>query len=351
MPIQFMGKEYASIDEMPPQVRQRYERMRDEVAKRYPDANADEALMELLMDEQATTSEGAGERDSKKRAWGGQQSKGSAPVPAAFVSTTDMGAATATYQVKRNSLQGPLIMLAISAAILIAASVFGANSLRALDFKDLASASDNAIVPGIFSVVLFGVGGLMFLLSVRSVWLLWFGIQSVVVYRNGFTYRSIGRRRTYRWTEIAAVVSDEKVQVGERTTWTGRAYTIQKKGGEKVTLDNIQIEDVVALVKSIKRNAYALLLPSLTEQYNSNQPVTFGSVTIHRVNGIRIGGKQLAWDNILDVKVKQGSLLVTMKDSSLFGGYHKARASTIPNIEILCEIIGVDTASIELAYG
>lgn len=351
MPIQFMGKEYASVDEMPPQVRQRYEQMRDEVAKRYPDANADEALMELLMDEQATTSEGAGERDSKKRAWGGQQSKGSAPVPVAFESTTDMGAATAVYQVKRNSLQGPLIMLVTSAAILVAASVYGANSIRTLDLKDLASASDSAIFNGVSSVILFGVGGLLFLISVRSVGSLWFGIQSVIVYRDGFAYRSGGRMRTYRWTEIAAVVSNETVQVGERTVWTNRFYTVQKNNGEKVTLDNLQIGDVVALVKSIKQNAYSLLLPSLTEQYNSNQPVTFGPVTIHHVNGIRMGGKQLAWDSILDVKVKQGSLLVTMKDSSLFGSYHKTRASTIPNIEMLCEIIGVDTASIELAYG
>jgi|GEM_PF-2325483 len=116
---------------MPPQVRQRYERMRNEVAKKYPDANADETLMELLADEQATDARG-----SKKRAWGGQRSKGSAPVPAAFESTSDMGAATTVYQVRRNSLQGPLILLAMSMAILVGALVFGATSIRTIPFDD-----------------------------------------------------------------------------------------------------------------------------------------------------------------------------------------------------------------------
>lgn len=341
MSIRFMGKEYGSVDEMPPQARQRYERMRDEVAKRYPDANADEALMELLMDEES-------DRGSKQRAWGGRQQKGSAPVPAPFESTIDLGAAQKAYQVKRSSLTGPSVILVISVVMILVALIISANSLPSINFNDLASTKDSAIIGGIFSLIFFGVGGFLLLLSLGNIGALWSGVQSVVAYRDGFAYRSRGRMRAYRWTEIASIVSDEKVHVSRYGTFTTRAYTIQKKSGEKITFDSTQIEDVVSLAKSIKEKTYPLLQATLTQQYNANEAVAFGPVIIHRQNGIRVGGKQLAWGDIMDVKVKQGSLVVTMKDSSLFGGYHTARASTIPNIEVLCELIGVDPTSIEL---
>ena len=234
-----------------------------------------------------------------------------------------------------------VIVLVIGLMFMVVGLVVG---FFAFNPKDLAA----AIIP---ALTFGGIGGLLFLIAVWTLWSLALGIQALVLYRDGFAYSYLGRGvQTWRWREITTIFSNETFQTGKRSSWTNRTYTIQKESGEQITLTNYQLEKVTEVIAAIKQNTYALLLPPLAGQYNSGQPVTFGPVTVHRDNGIQANGKHYTWDKILDVKVKQGSLLITMKDSSLFGGYHKVRASTIPNIEMLCHLIGVNPVSIDLAY-
>jgi hypothetical protein len=199
--------------------------------------------------------------------------------------------------------------------------------------------------------LLFCIGGLLSLLALRSLWSLWSGIQTVVLHQHGCAWRIGGKVKSCRWADIARVFSRVTFEAGTHGAgWTDYAYTIETHGREKLVLTGFQVDNLSRLIDAIKKSAYAVLSPPLVEQYGSGQSVTFGPVTVHRDAGITAGGKLYAWETILDVKVKQGSLLITMKDSSLLGGHHKVRASTIPNIEVLCQIIGVEPGSIELAY-
>ena len=59
-----------------------------------------------------------------------------------------------------------------------------------------------------------------------------------------------------------------------------------------------------------------------------------------------LGGTPYAWDAIQDVKVENGRFKITLRT----GQKHEARVNAIPNIELLCQLIGVKLLSPELAY-
>jgi hypothetical protein len=54
-----------------------------------------------------------------------------------------------------------------------------------------------------------------------------------------------------------------------------------------------------------------------------------------------MGGKTYAWADIIEVKVDNGRLTVRMHDDHK----HEMRTSEIPNVELLCRLIGVDLDS------
>jgi hypothetical protein len=89
---------------------------------------------------------------------------------------------------------------------------------------------------------------------------------------------------------------------------------------------------------------YALLYPMLAQRYNAGQPVTFGPVTVHHTNGLTMGGKTYAWADIADVKVELGRFKVTMRDDRK----HEVGTESIPNVELLCRLIGVKNYQFEL---
>ncbi len=135
-----------------------------------------------------------------------------------------------------------------------------------------------------------------------------------------------------------------------RGYWTERVYTLVKQDGEKVVLSSYQLEDVTKLIDVLKRRVYALLLPLLQQAYAASQNVTFSPVTVNKQDGLQDGGKRFAWADVLKVEVKNGSLLVTMKQSGVLGGHHSVRASKIPNVEMLCQLIRLDPWTIDPAH-
>ncbi len=72
-------------------------------------------------------------------------------------------------------------------------------------------------------------------------------------------------------------------------------------------------------------------------------------MTIQRQSGLQLEGMAsatYAWDAIQDIRVERGRFKVTLRD----GKQHEAHASAIPNIELLCRLIGLEFLSPELAY-
>jgi len=91
---------------------------------------------------------------------------------------------------------------------------------------------------------------------------------------------------------------------------------------------------------------FALLEPPPAQHYRAGEALTFGPVTIHHQNGLQTDGKPDAWNAIKNIEVERGRFKITQKD----GKHHEVRVSAIPNIELLCRLIGLNLYSVELAY-
>jgi ribosomal protein S27E len=218
-------------------------------------------------------------------AWGVPRAAGTVPVPAQFDPVTNLGAATAVYRNK------------------------GLMPLAALSGKKP---------------------------------------KDLVLYQDGLAFHKGGKEiYTWRWPEVAAILTNMKFVPSEDSGsgYTTNEYILMKGSGEKLVLDNdLGFIEIEKLIQSIKDAVYALLYPPLAEQYSAGQAVTFGSLTVHRMNGLEMGGKTYAWANIVEVKVDNGRLTVTMRDDHK----HEVQTSEIPNVELLCRLIGVELQPTQL---
>jgi len=162
--------------------------------------------------------------------------------------------------------------------------------------------------------------------------------KELVLYHDGLAYHTGGREiYTWRWSDVAAILSKVHRYSNE--------YTLIKSNGEKLILDDaLGFKDFNEKIKPIKHAVYTLLYPPLEQHYNAEQVVTFGPVTVHRTKGLQMGDKSYAWADIIDVKVEYGRLKVTTSDDHK----HETRTSEIPNVELLCRLIGVKPDSIDL---
>jgi ribosomal protein S27E len=170
----------------------------------------------------------------------------------------------------------------------------------------------------------------------------------LVRYRDGLAYRTHGSDvTTWRWDEAAVIqsnVSDHLSPHSASVAWTEHEYTLARQGGEKLILDD-GLKDIEPLIAAVKAAVFALIAPPLAQRYQAGEALTFGPVTIQHQNGLQLDGKPYAWDAIQDVKVDDGLLKVTLRVGQKGQPGGQARVSSIPNIEVLCQLIGVGLLS------
>ena len=162
--------------------------------------------------------------------------------------------------------------------------------------------------------------------------------HELVRYRDGFAYRAGGKDlHTWRWDEVAVIqshLSRSAVDANGLVSMT-RQFTLTHTHGDQVILDD-GLSNVSAEAAAIKQEVFARLGPAFAQRYQADEALTFGVVTVQRQNGLQLDGKRFAWNGIADVQVKAGHFQVTQSD----GKTHAARVSAIPNIEVLCQVIG-----------
>ena len=169
-----------------------------------------------------------------------------------------------------------------------------------------------------------------------------------VHYRDGCAYRASGKDiHTWRWDEVAAILSNLSRSAADAMGLysTAHEYTLTKHNGDKVILDD-GLTNVGAAASAIKQAVFALMGPALMKHYQAGEALTFGPVTVQRQNGLQLEGQLFAWNAIGDIQVKAGRFQVTLSD----GKTHKAPVSAIPNIEMLCQVIGAKLDPRELAH-
>jgi hypothetical protein len=279
--INFMGQVYAGVEDMPPEIREAYDRMRAAIARKYPDRDVDEVLAGAAGFDHALM--GQAGTSTLPPAWGGKVAEAGIPVPVTFDVVSGLGPATA---------------------------VFGRDSAR--------------LFPG------FGAP------------------NALVLYRYGFAWQTGSKNiHAWRWEDVTAIVSNVSTESGGHSLpHANHEYTLLKKSGEKFVLFDA-LKDTQMISDVIKRNVFALLLPPLIGQYEAGQPLVFGpQITIHSQAGLRTGGRLYAWSEIIDIKVEQGRFKITLRDAK----QREIRVAAIPNIEMLCQLIGLKLLPDQLTY-
>jgi ribosomal protein S27E len=166
-------------------------------------------------------------------------------------------------------------------------------------------------------------------------------IKELVRYQDGIAYITRGKEvHTLRWTEVATIMTQISVHY---PYYLSQRYTLVRSNGEKLIMDEF-LEHMENLIELIKNKVYDRLYPPLEKQYDAGQAVTFGPVTIHRDHGLEMGGKTYPWDKKTEVKVDSGKLTVRTRDDKK----HEVHTRDIPNVEMLCKLIGVKMDSYNL---
>jgi hypothetical protein len=167
----------------------------------------------------------------------------------------------------------------------------------------------------------------------------------LVRYRDGLAYRAGDAFvHAWHWSEVAVIQTSMARHPVKDNAWTSHEYTLIRQDGEKLILDD-EIKGVWDAAEYIKTAVFALLRPPLKQRYQAGEALAFGPVTVHQQAGLQLDGQTYAWDTIADVKLEHGQLKVTLRNRQK----HAAHTSAIPNIEVLCQLIGVPLDADQLA--
>jgi hypothetical protein len=122
-------------------------------------------------------------------------------------------------------------------------------------------------------------------------------------------------------------------------------YTLTRTSGEALILDD-GVKSITAAADQIKAAVFARLAPTLIQRYQAGEALTFGPVTVQQQTGLRRGNQHHAWQDIQNIQVQNGRFQLSLRN----GQHAESRASTIPNIELLGQLIGVNPIQMQLVY-
>ena len=359
--IKFNGKVYKSVDEMPPEERALYEMARAKLAQQNSGEDLSQKVADALKQaealsggqdynqliagalKQAEALAGGQERPATlPKAW--ESSAGTPTVPQGFETVTNLGEAVNSYLARKYSNTANLVIGGVLFALGAVFDLFGLAKFLSAGRSSAAGDIVGLAIPG---TILLLLG--LFLLSdpIRMLLNLQEVFKALVIYRDGFAYRTSNQIHVFPWRSIASIFSDETFH----STRSGLGYTDEHfllvlKNGEKVSLTDSQFLEIGLIIRQIKQAVYAELRPTLQSAYENGSSLAFGPVKVSQNAGIEADGRQFAWNTVYNVSVKQGRLKIVTKDEKTFN----VRAKLIPNIEMLCQLIGVEPYEIDLSY-
>ncbi|MEO7110889.1 MAG: DUF6585 family protein [Polyangiaceae bacterium] len=264
---------------------------------------------------------------AKKPAWGEEKNEG----PKEFSRVTSLGAFEKAWLGRERFPKGYMFM--IVGAIL--GTIGGVMAFVAQSMF--------AFIPfGSFFVIFFPIG-VFFTLQSSG------GASMVATYDEGFAALVKSKVSLWAWDDIQTVVTKTDYRGGTTggagVNLENHKVSIVKENGETVLLFDTELKDVVKLITIIKDHLSAKLLPSFQKSYDAGQTLTFGPVHVSN-KLLEADKRRLEWDAIRNVVVTDGSLVVNPKE----GEPVKIRVSLIPNVDLLCALIGVKYTRSDLAY-
>ena len=159
--------------------------------------------------------------------------------------------------------------------------------------------------------------------------------REVVLYERGFTYHEGSRTGQFYYKDITTVRQNiEDLSIGRLRLRTIYTYQMISRFDEQLTINNIYSE-TRNLINRLDSFIARERLPELREDLAQGKPIQFGDAFQLTQEGIRYDGKTLVWDDVVNVRVRGGSLIIDSGDSEAWA------IESVPAIDNVVIIIGM----------
>lgn len=176
--------------------------------------------------------------------------------------------------------------------------------------------------------LLFALFGFCFPLFYRS----W----RVYLYSEGFAFVRGKKLDVFRWDQIESLLqSVAKQYVNGIYMGTNHRYTIRGLDGRQVVLTD-RITHVESLGNVISDMVTRVKLPVVIAGFKAGGIVTFGPLSVS-LQGVSNGKETISWDQVTDVKVNRG--IVIVKKEGKWLSWSSVRVANIPNFFVFLALV------------
>jgi hypothetical protein len=176
--------------------------------------------------------------------------------------------------------------------------------------------------------LLFALFGFCFPLFYRS----W----RVYLYSEGFAFVRGKKLDVFRWDQIESLLqSVTKQYVNGIYMGTNHRYTIRGLDGRQVVLTD-RITHVESLGNVISDMVTRVKLPVVIAGFKAGGIVTFGPLSVS-LQGVSNGKETISWDQVTDVKVNRG--IVIVKKEGKWLSWSSVRVANIPNFFVFLALV------------
>jgi hypothetical protein len=254
-------------------------------------------------------------------------------IPKQFTNLTGMGKLIEVFKPKAS--KGFLTIIAV-VLFLTFGGFFASAIYQAFDML-----SRNYYGPIILKTIspMLTAAVIAFLLTLLVIWQLYANSKkALAVYENGFAHSDRKGVKTWKWEQIDSVTANiVRHYTNGIYTGTTHTYTLINSAGEKLVI-NDAFKNAENFYTHLQNYSLQLRYQRLADLYNQGRQLTFGPVLIGKQNGLQIGKKSFAWDQVDQVSIDKGVLSVKKKDGGWFSGA-TATSGSIPNLHVLLSII------------
>jgi hypothetical protein len=158
----------------------------------------------------------------------------------------------------------------------------------------------------------------------------------VYLYSEGFAYARRRKLDAFRWDQIESLLQSVTRQyVNGIYMGTNHRYTIRGLDGRQVVLTD-RIAHVESLGNVISDMVTRVKLPVVIAGFKAGGIVTFGPLSVS-LQGVSNGKETISWDQVTDVKVNRG--IVIVKKEGKWLSWSSVRVATIPNCFVFLALV------------
>lgn len=186
-----------------------------------------------------------------------------------------------------------------------------------------------------FSVLGFSFA---FLLLILAGWLY---SRCIEIYEQGIIYKSLFGEKSWRWREFDALKFEirqthYRVNYIPAGSYLSQSYTLSCNNKNMVQLSDMY-RNGLAGGEILMRITKQMFLPRYLKQIQQGETVAFGKRIKVSKTGITQGKKEIPWNTIKQVEMRQGALHITQDPR----GHKTIDIQKIPNGHVLAEIVAM----------